>query len=81
VALARNEEALRGLVEEIRGQGGQAAYVVCDVGKEEDVNRAAETAIREFGRIDTWVNNAGISIFGRTWDVPMADWHRMFDTT
>jgi NADP-dependent 3-hydroxy acid dehydrogenase YdfG len=79
-ALARNEDALRNLVDEIRGQGGEAMYVVCDVGQEDAVNGAAESVIREFGRFDTWVNNAGISIFGHTWDVPMADWHRMFDT-
>jgi NAD(P)-dependent dehydrogenase (short-subunit alcohol dehydrogenase family) len=80
VALARNEDALQQLVDEIRGQGGEAIYVVCDVGREEDVKRAADIAVREFGRFDTWVNDAGISIFGHTWDVPMADWHRMFDT-
>ncbi|SHK16534.1 Short-chain dehydrogenase [Roseomonas rosea] len=80
VAAARNDEALNNLAEEIRAQGGQAIAVHCDVGKEEDVKNLADTAIREFGRIDTWVNNAGISIFGQVWDVPMADWHRMFDT-
>lgn len=79
-ALARNEDALRDLVDEIRGKGGEAMYVVTDVGHEDEVKRAAEAVIAEFGRFDTWVNNAGISIFGRTWDVPMADWHRMFDT-
>jgi NAD(P)-dependent dehydrogenase (short-subunit alcohol dehydrogenase family) len=80
VALARNEDALRHLVDDIRRHGGQAAFIVCDVGSKEDVDRAAETVLRDFGRFDTWVNNAGISIFGRTWDVPVADWHRMFDT-
>lgn len=80
VALARNEVALKDLVAEIESAGGTAAYVVCDVGREEDVHRAAEEALAKFGGFDTWVNNAGISIFGRTWDVPMADWHRMFDT-
>lgn len=79
-ALARNEQALEELVEEIAARGGEAAYAVCDVGREEDVNRAAETALGRFGRIDTWVNNAGISIFGHTWDVPLPDWHRMLDT-
>src|SRR5947209_4022846 len=63
VALARNEEALRGLVEEIRGEGGEASHVACDVGRQDQVDRAAEAAVREFGRIDTWVNNAGVSIF------------------
>jgi NAD(P)-dependent dehydrogenase (short-subunit alcohol dehydrogenase family) len=80
VALARNEDALQHLVDDIRRHGGEAAFIVCDVGSKEDVDRAAETVLRDFGRFDTWVNNAGISIFGRTWDVPMADWHRMFDT-
>lgn len=81
VALARNEPALRALVDELRAAGAQAAYAVCDVGREEQVRQAAETALRTFGRFDTWVNDAGISIFGHTWDVPMDDWHRMFDTT
>ncbi|MCR0984303.1 SDR family oxidoreductase [Roseomonas populi] len=80
VVAARNEEALRNLAREIRAQGGRALPVVCDVGRQDDVDHLAETTIREFGRFDTWVNNAGISIFGETWKVPMKSWHRMFDT-
>lgn len=80
VLAARNEDALRQLSEEIRNHGGQATYVVADVGKEEDVNRIAERAIAEFGSFDTWVNNAGISIFGRCMEVTIADMKRMFDT-
>ncbi len=80
VLAARNEDALRQLVDEIRGLGGQAIYVVADVGKEEDVNRIAEKAIAEFGGFDTWVNNAGVSIFGRCMDVSIPDMKRMFDT-
>jgi NAD(P)-dependent dehydrogenase (short-subunit alcohol dehydrogenase family) len=81
VALARNEDALRSLVDEIRAGGGEAAYAVCDVGREEEVRRAADHAVAAFGRFDTWVNNAGISIFGQVWDVPTDEWRRMFDTT
>lgn len=80
VLAARNEDALRQLVEEIRSKGGQAIYVVADVGKEEDVNRIAERAIAEFGGFDTWVNNAGVSIFGRCMEVTIPDMKRMFDT-
>jgi short-subunit dehydrogenase len=36
--------------------------------------------MERFGRIDTWVNNAGISIFGRNEDVPLADMQRLFQT-
>lgn len=80
VVAARNEDALRQLVEEIRNQGGQAVYVVADVGQEEDVNRIAEQAIAEFGGFDTWVNNAGVSIFGRCMEVTIPDMKRMFET-
>ncbi|NMG21878.1 SDR family oxidoreductase [Brasilonema bromeliae] len=80
VLAARNEDALRQLVDEIRGLGGEAIYVVADVGQEEDVNRIAQRAIAEFGGFDTWVNNAGVSIFGRCMDVSIPDMKRMFDT-
>jgi NAD(P)-dependent dehydrogenase (short-subunit alcohol dehydrogenase family) len=77
---ARNEDALRSLVQEIKDDGGRAAYALCDVGREEDISRLAAVAEAEFGGFDTWVNNAGISIFGKLWDVPMPEWRRMFDT-
>lgn len=80
VLAARNEDALRQLADEIRSKGGQAIYVVADVGQEDDINRIAERAIAEFGGFDTWVNNAGVSIFGRCMDVTIADMKRMFDT-
>jgi short-subunit dehydrogenase len=78
--VARGEDTLKQLASDIRARGGEADYAVCDVGREGDVRRAADAAVQRFGRIDTWVNNAGISIFGRVWEVPLEEWHRMFDT-
>lgn len=80
VLAARNGGALERLAGEIRGNGGGALAVTADVGREEDVARIAEAATREFGRFDTWVNNAGVSIFGRIEDVSVRDMRRMFDT-
>ena len=80
VVAARNEDALRQLTDEINQHGRQATYVVADVGQEEDVNRIADVAIREFGGFDTWVNNAGVSIFGLIEEVTIPDMKRMFDT-
>jgi NADP-dependent 3-hydroxy acid dehydrogenase YdfG len=80
VLAARNEEALSQLAEEIRSKGGHATYVVADVGKEEDVNHIADVAIAQFGDFDTWVNNAGVSIFGFCREVTIPDMKRMFDT-
>lgn len=80
VLAARNEEALSQLAQEIRSKGGQAIYVVADVGQEEDVNYIADAAIAEFGGFDTWVNNSGVSIFGYCQEVTIPDMKRMFDT-
>ena len=41
---------------------------------------AAREAVEHFGRIDTWVNNAGVSIYGRLDEVSDADSRRLFDT-
>ena len=80
VLAARNGEALDQLASELRRKGTQVATVTADVGKQEDVERIGSTAMERFGRIDTWVNNAGISIFGRNEDVPLADMQRLFQT-
>jgi short-subunit dehydrogenase len=77
---ARNEDALKQLAQELGKKGCEAAYAVADVGVEEDVRKVARTAIDRFGGFDTWVNNAGISIFGRNVDVSLRDQRRLFDT-
>lgn len=80
VVAARAEDALRRLVEEITSQGGEAVHVVADVGRHDDVRRIAETALERFGRIDTWVNNAGVSIYGKILDTPFEDMRRLYET-
>jgi short-subunit dehydrogenase len=79
VLAARDEEGLRRAVAEIRANGGQAVHVVADVAEPEDLRRVAETAIQELGGFDTWVNNAGLSIYGRLEEVPLEDARRLFD--
>ncbi len=80
VAAARNEDALQELVKELKNEGHEAIWVAADVGVEEDVQKIADAAIKAFGGFDTWVNNAGISIFGKTTEVSIKDMRRMFDT-
>ena len=41
--------------------------------------RLGEAALLEFGTVDTWVNNAGLSIYGKLTDVPLADKRKLFD--
>ncbi|MEJ7847540.1 MAG: SDR family oxidoreductase [Pyrinomonadaceae bacterium] len=80
VLAARNEEALKKLTDEINHSGGEAMFVVTDVGKEEEMTRLAIEAVNKFGNFDTWINNAGVSIYGKLEEVPEEDSRQLFDT-
>ena len=77
--VARNEEALGKLCEELRAAGGAAEYAVADVADEAQVRAAAAKAHEKFGGFDTWVNDAGAFIYGRLDTVPLEDQRRLFD--
>lgn len=80
VLAARSREALQQLTHEIEQGGGKAIYVVADVGKQDDVHEITRAAQAAFGGFDTWVNDAGISIYGKLEDVPMEDMRHLFET-
>ncbi len=80
VLAARSGDELQRLAAEIGARGGKAVPVVTDVGREEEVRDLANTALQRFGRFDTWINNAGISIFGRLEEVALEDQRRLFAT-
>ncbi|MBA2378558.1 MAG: SDR family oxidoreductase [Blastocatellia bacterium] len=80
VLAARNEEALRNLADEINSSGGEATWADADVGNEEDVMKIAAEALSKFGTIDTWINNAGVSIYGKLEEVPLEDSKQLFET-
>lgn len=80
VAAARNEGELRKLCEEIERSGGEARWVTADVANEQEIRRVAAEAVGHFGGFDTWVNNAGVSIYGRILDTQVNDARRLFDT-
>ncbi|WP_343732761.1 SDR family oxidoreductase [Duganella sp.] len=80
VLAARDSEALDKLAAELRAGGHDALAVPTDVGLQEEVQALGRAAIKRFGRIDSWINNAGVSIFGRYRDVPLEDHHKLFQT-
>ena len=80
VLCSRNEEELRRVADQIAAQGGEAVWFACDVADELAMRELAEVAVREFGRIDTWVNNAGVSVYGEIERVPLDDARRIFET-
>lgn len=77
VLLARREEKLKAVAEEIESQHGtKAGYQVCDVTDSKQVAAAAEKIMEEFGKLDIAVNCAGGGNCG--WTVDMTDemWHK-----
>ena len=70
VLAARSEDSLQQLTNEITDGGGSAVYVVADVGNRGDVQTIARTATDTFGGCDTWINDAGISIYGEIETTP-----------
>ncbi|CAN5320896.1 SDR family oxidoreductase [soil metagenome] len=78
--ISRNADALKRLTDEFRAKGGRADHAVADVGEEVQLRAAAAKCDAVFGGFDTWVNNAGVSIFGRIEDTPLEDQRRLFDT-
>ena len=79
VLAARSGETLDDVVHRITAGGGEAVAVVCDVSDRSQIENLAREAIARFGRIDTWVNNAGVAIYGRLDEVSDEDSRRLFD--
>lgn len=77
VVLAARRTAL---IEELaRECGPRALAVSTDVANPADVERLALAAVARFGRIDVWINNAGVGVLSRFEDAPLRDYSRMVD--
>lgn len=63
VVSARGEAGISSLAEEIRAEGGEAEAVVADVAEFAQVEAVAERAAERYGRLDTWVHLAAVSLF------------------
>jgi short-subunit dehydrogenase len=80
VLVAREADALDTLAHEMRQRGAEVATVAADVGVQDEVAKIGRTAVERFGRVDTWINNAGIGIFGTQEQVSLDDMQRLFQT-
>ena len=78
--IARGEGDLKALTEELQATGARAAWAVADVADHAALSEAAEKCVRLFGGFDTWVNNAGVSIYGAISVTSLDDQRRLFET-
>lgn len=80
VLAARNEVALHEAAREVEERGGKALVVPTDVADKAQVEALAQKAVSHFGRIDTWVNNAGVSTYAYLRTQPIEDMEQVIAT-
>src|SRR5690348_4996954 len=79
--LARGVEGLEGAKREVEQLGGQAVAIPTDVSRYDDVAEAAAEVEHRFGPIDTWVNDAMVSIYGPFMRVTPKEFQHITDVT
>jgi NAD(P)-dependent dehydrogenase (short-subunit alcohol dehydrogenase family) len=80
VLAARRADALEELARHCQAAGGQALAVPTDVTDEAAVAELASRAVERFGRIDIWVNNAGVYLLGSLEATPPEVFRRVLET-
>jgi NADP-dependent 3-hydroxy acid dehydrogenase YdfG len=79
VLAARRKERLDLLVDECIATGGKALAVKVDVTEREDVKAMVAAAVAQFGRIDVFINNAGLMAIAPITMTKVDEWERMID--
>jgi short-subunit dehydrogenase len=79
VVAARSVDALTVVASELTAAGGRALVVGADVANPGDIERLMAAAVARFGRVDVWINNAGVGAIGRFDDIPLEDHARLID--
>ncbi|MBP1222377.1 SDR family NAD(P)-dependent oxidoreductase [Flavobacterium sp. 1355] len=79
VLAARRTDLLEEVADTIRSYGGNAIVVTMDISKPEDLQRVCDAAVKQYSKIDVWINMAGVAALGRFWDVPIEDQSRVID--
>lgn len=80
VLAARREDPLHEVVRECEQHGIAALAVPTDVADAEAVERLARQADERFGRVDIWINNAGVYLAGRLEDTPPDEFRQVVET-
>ena len=75
----RDEERLVEHAERLASAGGEVRSRVVDVTDPDAVERAADAAIDEFGKLHVAMNNAGIVVGGDSWELPLSEWRRVVE--
>jgi NAD(P)-dependent dehydrogenase (short-subunit alcohol dehydrogenase family) len=81
VVVNRTPEAGQAVVQQIKGFGGEAIHVTCNVAVKAEVERMVNTAVDTYGRLDMAYNNAGHSVIKSMVDIEESEWDDIVDIT
>jgi NAD(P)-dependent dehydrogenase (short-subunit alcohol dehydrogenase family) len=73
-------EGVEKVADEINRNGARSIAFQADVSIKEEVDRAFEATVKEFGRLDICVNNAGVSFQMPVEEMPEDEWDNIMDT-
>ncbi|RYZ43092.1 MAG: SDR family oxidoreductase [Myxococcaceae bacterium] len=76
---ARRVDRLESLASELKAKGGEARVRALDVTKREDVQGFVDFTLKEFGRLDVLINNAGVMPLSLLEVLKVDEWDRMID--
>lgn len=79
VLASRRKDLLEEVAGKVRNAGGTALVVPTDISKPEEVENLVKQAVKQYGKIDVWINMAGVGAIGRFWEIPLADQVRVVD--
>ena len=79
VVTARNGEALDACVREIESSGSEALAVTADCSVQDEVQQVVEQAVDRFGRIDSYVANAMVTVYAETYRYAPDELRRIVD--
>ncbi len=74
-----DEARLASHSERLADGGAEVRAQVVDVTDPDAVERAADAAVEQFGKLHVAVNNAGIVVQGNSWELPLSEWRRVID--
>ncbi|MCR4588001.1 MAG: glucose 1-dehydrogenase [Lachnospiraceae bacterium] len=75
----RNKERAEEVVNQIKGEGFQADYVLVDASKPEDGKIIVDKTLEVFGEPDILINNAGMLSMSTLMDVSLEEWEKVFN--
>lgn len=74
-----DEKGARAAADAVKKNGGDAIIVQADIGSEEGAKKLVDTAVKKFGDLDVWVNNAGMENQVATKDMTLDNWNRVLN--